>query len=32
METYAGYAEHRDAQVGRLADALKELGALDNTL
>ncbi|WP_334173350.1 arylsulfatase [Sinomonas sp.] len=32
METYAAFAEHTDAQVGRLVDALEELGELDNTL
>ncbi len=32
METYAGFAEHTDHQVGRLVDALEEDGTLDNTL
>ena len=32
METYAGFAEHADVQVGRLVDALEELGVLDDTL
>ncbi|GAB3518524.1 arylsulfatase [Arthrobacter monumenti] len=32
METYAAYAEHTDAQVGRLVDSLEEIGELDNTL
>jgi arylsulfatase A-like enzyme len=32
METYAGFAEHTDAQVGRLVDALADIDALDNTL
>jgi arylsulfatase A-like enzyme len=32
MELYAGFAEHTDAQVGRLVDALEELGELENTL
>jgi arylsulfatase A-like enzyme len=32
METFAGFAEHTDEQVGRLVDALQEMGALDNTL
>ena len=32
METYAGFAEHADHQVGRLVDALDDLGALDDTL
>jgi arylsulfatase len=32
METYAGFAEHTDHEVGRLIDALREMGELDNTL
>ena len=32
MELYAGFAEHTDAQVGRLVDALEQMGELDNTL
>lgn len=32
METYAGFAEHADVQVGRLVDALESLGVLDDTL
>src|SRR3989440_4764336 len=32
METFAGFAEHTDEQVGRLVNALQEMGALDNTL
>ena len=32
METYAGFAEHADVQVGRLVDALDEMGVLDDTL
>ena len=32
METYAGFTEHTDNEVGRLVDALDEIGALDNTL
>ncbi|HET8598686.1 MAG TPA: arylsulfatase [Segeticoccus sp.] len=32
METYAGFAEHTDAQVGRLVDALAELEVLDDTV
>jgi len=32
METYAGFAEHADVQVGRLVDTLDALGVLDNTL
>jgi len=32
MEVYAGFMEHTDHHVGRLIDALKDLGILDNTL
>ncbi len=32
METFAGFAEHTDHEVGRLVDALEEIGELDNTL
>jgi arylsulfatase A-like enzyme len=32
METYAGFAEFTDHEVGRVIDALKEMGKLDNTL
>ena len=32
METYAGFAEHADVQVGRLVDTLDELGVLDDTV
>ena len=32
MEIYAGYLAQTDSEVGRLADAVKELGVLDNTL
>ena len=32
METYAGFAEHTDHEVGRLVDALEEMGEMDNTL
>ncbi|WP_066900324.1 arylsulfatase [Mycolicibacterium houstonense] len=32
MEVAAGYAEHVDVQVGRIADELEELGYADNTL
>ena len=32
METYAGFAEHADHHVGRLVDALDELGVLEDTL
>ncbi|GAA4917305.1 arylsulfatase [Streptomonospora salina] len=32
MELYAGFAEHTDAQVGRLVAALEESGQLEDTL
>jgi arylsulfatase A-like enzyme len=32
MEVYAGFLEHTDHHVGRLIDALEELGILDDTL
>ena len=32
MEVYAGFVEHTDHHVGRLFDALGELGVLDDTL
>jgi arylsulfatase len=32
METFAGFAEHTDAQVGRLIDALVDVGVYDDTL
>lgn len=32
METLAGFAEHTDAQVGRLVDELDRLGYKDNTI
>jgi arylsulfatase A-like enzyme len=32
MEVYAGFLEHADHHVGRLVDALAELGVLDDTL
>ena len=32
MEVYAGFLEHTDFHVGRLVDALDDLGVLDNTL
>ena len=32
MEVYAGFMEHTDHHVGRLVDALEELGILDDTL
>ena len=32
MEAFAGFTEHTDREVGRLVDAIEEIGALDNTL
>ena len=32
MEVYAGFLEHTDHHIGRLVDAIDDLGALDNTL
>ena len=32
METFAGFAEHTDNEVGRLVNAIDEIGVLDNTL
>ena len=32
MEVYAGFLEYADHHIGRLLDALEELGLLDNTL
>jgi len=32
MEVFAGFAEHTDHEVGRLVQALDEMGELDNTL
>jgi arylsulfatase len=32
METYAGFAEHTDNEIGRLYQAVEETGQLDNTL
>ncbi len=32
METFAGFAEHTDAEVGRLVNQLESIGELDNTL
>src|SRR6266550_2090035 len=32
MEHFAGFDEHTDEQVGRLVDALQEMGVVDNTL
>ena len=32
MEVYAGFSENADHNVGRVLDAIDELGELDNTL
>ena len=32
MEVYAGFLEHTDHQVGRVVDAMDDLGILDNTI
>lgn len=32
METFAGFAEHTDHEVGRLVQTLEEIGELDNTI
>jgi arylsulfatase len=32
MEVYAGFMEHTDHHVGRLVDAIRDLGALEDTL
>ena len=32
METFSGFMEHTDNEVGRLVNAIDEIGALDNTL
>ena len=32
MEVYAGFLDHTDGEVGRLADGIKELGEWDNTM
>jgi arylsulfatase len=32
METFAGFSSHTDHEVGRLVDAIEEIGELDNTL
>ncbi|MET0991435.1 MAG: arylsulfatase [Lacisediminihabitans sp.] len=32
MEVYAGFMEHTDHHVGRIIDAIEDLGALENTL
>ncbi len=32
METFAGFTSHTDHEVGRMVDAIEEIGALENTL
>jgi arylsulfatase len=32
METFAGFGEHTDHEVGRLVDQLEKIGALENTI
>ena len=32
MEVYAGFAEHTDYEIGRLINALEDMGELNNTL
>ncbi|MBD0399795.1 arylsulfatase [Flammeovirga sp. EKP202] len=32
METYAGFMEHTDYEIGRMINAIDEIGELDNTL
>ena len=32
MEVYAGFLEHTDHHIGRLIDAIDDLGVLDNTI
>lgn len=32
METYAGFGEHTDYEIGRLYSAIEDLGVLDNTV
>ncbi|MBO9572215.1 MAG: arylsulfatase, partial [Chitinophagaceae bacterium] len=32
METFAGFAEHTDHEVGRLVNVLEEMGEMDNTI
>ena len=32
MEVYAGYYEYTDRQIGRIIDAIEQIGQLDNTL
>jgi arylsulfatase len=32
MEVYAGFGEYTDVEIGRLVDAIKDMGQLDNTI
>jgi arylsulfatase len=32
METFAGFAEHTDFEIGRLVEAIRDMGEMDNTL
>ena len=32
MEVFAGFAEYTDTEIGRLVDAIGDMGQLDNTL
>ena len=32
MEAFAGFMEHTDVEIGRMVDAIDEIGVLDNTL
>lgn len=32
IETFAGFMEHTDVEIGRLVDAIEDMGELDNTL
>ncbi|XXK27208.1 arylsulfatase [Arenicellales bacterium nBUS_45] len=32
METFSGFMEHTDVEIGRLVDAIDDIGELDNTL
>jgi arylsulfatase len=32
MEVFAGYGEYADTEIGRLVDAIRDMGQLDNTL
>ena len=32
METFAGFTSHTDNEVGRMVEAIEEVGELDNTL